>query len=72
MLLHLLVKREVEQFYIARRAGVKSAVYCNRYIVIDNNQVHSHEELVISSCLWRKAAVGSNLNQQSVKKSIDQ
>jgi hypothetical protein len=42
------------------------------YIVIDNNQEHSNEELVMYSCLWRKAAVGSNINQQSVKKSIDQ
>jgi hypothetical protein len=42
------------------------------YILIDNNQEHSNEELVMCSCLWTKAAVGKILNQQSIKKLIDQ
>jgi hypothetical protein len=41
------VKREVVQFYIARRAAVKNAMA--------NDQEHSNEELVMYNCPWRKA-----------------
>jgi hypothetical protein len=72
MLLHLLVKREVGQFlYRTSSSSSKERSLLQPYLVIDNNQEHSNEELVMYSCLWRKAAVGSNLNQQNVKKSID-
>jgi hypothetical protein len=70
MLLHLLVKREVGQFYIARRASSKECSLLQPYIVTDNNQEHSNEEFVMYSSLWRKVAVGSNLNQQK-RKEVD-
>jgi hypothetical protein len=65
-------KRDGAVLYCTSSSSGKERSLLQPYIVTDNNQEHSNEELVMYSCLWGKAAVGSNLHQQSVKKSIEQ